>query len=436
MTKRMGHLAALGLVPLAFAALFLPASVFIIFVAYNCIIAALYAIDCFLTPNEKVIRISRQEDDKLYFKTTNRIEIKVKNTWSRPLKVTLKDELPDFHFAVCEENMAQLIAAGFEQTFFYTVTPNKRGAYTFPAVYVRYDGLLGLCRKYFSVEEPKEFKVYPNLKDLSKYRLIITKHRLLSSGQKRIPKRGMGFEFESLRDYVDGDDYRKINWAATARSSKLIVNQYEAEKNQPVYIVLDTGRAMSYSIRGYKKLDYSINAALILSDIVGQKGDNSGLMVFNTEVFAFKKPGKGEVHRNELMEALYHIEDSNMASDYAGAFGHLISVQKRRSIVFIFTDFETGEEARELMEAMPILSRTHVPVVILCINESLEKIAEGKKKDLRNTFNAAMAESLVEERKSLVRALNMRGVICIETHAENFAIDTVNQYLSLKERLA
>ena len=297
-------------------------------------------------------------------------------------------------------------------------------------------GPLGLCYRYFSLELAKEFKVYPNLGDLSKYRLIITKHRLLMNGQKRIPKRGMGFEFESLREYVPGDDYKKINWAGTARANKLIVNQYEAEKNQPVYILLDTGRAMSYSIRGYKKLDYSINAALILSDIVGQKGDNSGLMVFDTEVSTLLKPGKGSAHRNEMMEALYHITDSEMSSDYTGAFIHLLGVQKQRSIVFIFTDFETSEEAKELMEAVTVLARKHVPVVILCVNESLEKIAKGSSKDARGVFNEAMAESLLDERKFLVRSLNLRGAICLETYAENFAIDTVNQYLVLKDRFS
>ncbi|MCL2564761.1 MAG: DUF58 domain-containing protein [Defluviitaleaceae bacterium] len=436
MTKRMVYLAGLGLVFIGIAALLSPSLTFLTFIAYNGVILALYIIDYFLTPDSKVFTLTRQEDEKLYFKTTNIIEFKVKNSWSRKLKIEIKDELPDFHFKVSDENMEGEIPYGEERVFSYTVTPTKRGAYIFPAVYIRYDGILGLCRKYFSVDESKEFKVYPNLKDLSKYRLIITKHRLMASGQKRVPKRGMGFEFESLRDYVSGDDYRKINWAATARSNKFMVNQYEAEKNQPVYTLLDTGRAMSYSIRGYKKLDYAINATLILSDIVGQKGDNSGLMVFNTDVSVFIKPGKGDIHRNELMETLYHISDSNLSSDYAGAFLHLLKVQKRRSIVFIFTDFETGEEAKELMETIPILCRAHVPVVVLCVNESLEKIAGERGEGLRDTFNQAMAESLLEERKSLVRALNMRGVICLETYAENFAIDTLNQYLALKERLS
>ena len=244
----------------------------------------------------------------------------------------------------------------------------------------------------------------------------------------------MGTEFESLKEYVEGDDYRKINWMATARENKLIVNQYEAEKNQPVYILIDTGRSMSYSIRGYKKLDFSINAAIILSDIVNQKGDNSGLMIFNTEVSKIIPPGKGDSHRNEIMEALYHIEDTKLSSDYQGAFLELANRQKRRSIVFIFTDFETGEESKELIAAIPILSKRHVPVIITIENESLKAITLSDGNALKDTYNKAMAEELLLNRKNIIRSLNQSGILCIESPAEDFAINTVNQYLLLKQR--
>ena len=436
MTKRFVILVALGLVPLGFFVFASGGSAMLIFLSYNTLILALFVADFILTPSKNAVSVYRQADTKLYFKALNHIELKIKNNWTSNLKIEIKDDLPDWHFEIISRDMMKKVPPGEESIFSYEVLPKKRGAYTFNNVYVRYDGVLGLCKKYVTLNIPEEFKVYPNLKDLSKYRLIMQKHRLLTHGQKRITLRGNGSEFESLRDYVDGDDYRKINWMATARMNKLIVNQYEAEKNQPVYVLLDTGRSMSYSIKGYKKLDYSINAALILSDIVNQKGDNSGLLVFNTDIAGLVPAGKGEAHRNTLMEALYHVEDSNTVSDYHGAFFHLLSVQKRRSIVFIFTDFETTEEAKELLEAVPIISRRHVPVIVLTVNESLENIAKATGSTVQGIYNEAMAESLLAERKGIIRALNQRGVICLETYAENFAIDTVNQYLLLKERFS
>ena len=436
MTKRFLALVAFGLVPLGFFISAPAGSGLLIFLTYNALVLSLFAADLFLTPSKNAVIANRQADDKLYFKALNHVELTIRNNWTRKLKIEVKDDLPDWHFEIISQDLLKEVEPGEERIFSYDVIPKKRGAYIFNNVYIRYDGILGLCKKYVTLNIPEEFKVYPNLKDLGKYRLIMQKHRLLTHGQKRIPLRGNGSEFESLRDYVDGDDYRKINWMATARMNKLIVNQYEAEKNQPVYILLDTGRSMSYSIKGYKKLDYSINAALILSDIVNQKGDNSGLLVFNADISQLVPPGKGESHRNTLMEALYHVEDSNNVSDYHGAFFHLLNVQKRRSIVFIFTDFETTEEARELLEAVPIISRRHIPVVVLTVNESLETIAKSNGSNLQSVYNEAVAESLLAERKDIIRSLNQRGVICLETYAENFAIDTVNQYLSLKERFS
>ena len=436
MTKRFLYLVAIGLVPLAIFASAPGGSGLLIFISYNALILSLFVADLFLTPSKGAVAVYRQVDTKLYFKAANRIELKIKNNWTRTLKIEAKDDLPDWHFEIISQDMLKEVPAGEDSIFSYDVIPKKRGAYTFGQVFIRYSGILGLCKKYVALNIPEEFKVYPNLTDLGKYRLIMQKHRLLTHGQRRIPLRGNGSEFESLRDYVDGDDYRKINWMATARMNKLIINQYEAEKNQPVYILLDTGRSMSYSIKGFKKLDYSINAALILSDIVNQKGDNSGLLVFNTDISQIVPTGKGEAHRNALMEALYHVQDCNMVSDYHGAFFHLLNIQKRRSIVFIFTDFETTEEAKELLEAVPIISRRHLPVVVLTVNESLENIAKANASNIRSAYNEAMAESLLAERKGIIRSLNQRGVICLETYAENFAIDTVNQYLLLKERFS
>ncbi|MDR2899367.1 MAG: DUF58 domain-containing protein, partial [Clostridiales bacterium] len=415
MTKRCVILLILVLPIAGIAAFISNNTALTVFIILNALILGFYGADMFISPRSDVLDIKRSPEDKLYFKAENDICFTVKNNFTRTLNIEIKDAVPDWHFDVISENMKFKVAPGKESRFYYTVIPGKRGSFLFPDIFVRYDGVLGMCKKYFTVRSPMDYKVYPNLRNLSKYRLIIQKHRLLTNGQRRIPIRGLGSEFESLRDYVEGDDYRKVNWMATARENKLIINQFEAEKNQPVYMLLDSGRAMSYSIKGYKKLDYSINAALVLSDIVNQKGDNSGLMVFNTDVKALIPPGKGEAHRRKLMEALYHIEDTNMPSDYASAFYELINTQKRRSIVFIFTDFETTEEAQELILSVPIIAKRHVPVIILMVNESLEMLTRNTSTDTKGLFNEAMAESLIMERKKIIRALNQRGIMCVES---------------------
>jgi len=329
--------------------------------------------------------------------------------------------------------MKSAVKTDTEAVLRYIVRPTKRGAFLFPKVYGYVISGLGLCRLYFERDLPREYKVYPNLRDLSRYRLITQNKRLLPQGGRVIRLRGIGTEFESLREYVDGDDYRRINWMATARDNKIIVNQYQIEKNQPIFTLIDAGRPMSYSVKGYKKLDYAINAALILSDIINQQGDNSGLMVFDTAVHACILPGKGDVHRNRLMEALYHIQDTKSTSDYEGAFIELLNRQKRQGLAFLFTDFESPEQALELAANIQALKKRLTPFIILMENDSLNRMA-AEETDLSKpaVYQRAAAIEFLEKRKSMINNLNARGIACIESPAEEFALTAVNAYLKAR----
>ncbi|GHU51158.1 hypothetical protein AGMMS49975_03740 [Clostridia bacterium] len=431
LTKKFIYLAALGLLPLA-AITDKGAGVAVFFV-YNILILAAYLIDFFCTPRAKDIEITRTDYDKLYFKAENTIYFSVKNNSSYPLEVTLRDEIPDFHFRVIsEKEMFGIVPAFCERLFSYKVLPTKRGSFLFPRVYINYKGILGLCVKYAKRPLEIEYKVYPNLKDLSKYRLLLVKSMALENGRRIINVRGDGQEFESLREYADGDDFRKINWAVSARNSKFVINQYDVERNQPVFMFIDTGRPMSYMLKGYKKLDYAINAALILSDIVNRRGDNSGLVVFGTRVDSYTSAGKGAAHRNNLMETLYHIGDTLASSDYGTAFRTFLTRQKRRSIVFIFTDFETEIELSDLASQVRILARNHVPVVVLMKNDSVIKMSNNAAKDTPAMYSRSVANEYLSERAKLIRTLNLIGVMCVESDSENFALDTVNSYLKIK----
>ena len=406
----------------------------LLFVVYNAVCFGLLLLDYVLSPKGGTLLVRRDSEDTLYYKTENTITLFVLTNCRKSLQVRLRDDLPAWHFTRIGPDPAHTVYPGEEQAFTYTVLPTKRGSFMFNRVHLQMTGLLGLCTKTFFVQIPQEMKVYPNLTELSKYRLITQKNRLLEMGDRRIRLQGGGTEFESLRDYVEGDDFRKINWNNTARRNKLTVNRYEMEKNQPVLMLLDTGRPMSYTLKGYKKLDYAINAALMLSDIVNQKGDNSGLMVFDTSVQAVIMPGKGERHRNTLMETLYHVKETTHISNYDGVFRDLVAKQKRRSIVFIFTDFETLEEAKMLIGSIGIITRRHIPIIVLMKNESVRSIADSTDETLKGFYDKAMAQDILRERKNIMKALNARGVLCIETDAEKFALAAINTYLTVKNR--
>jgi Uncharacterized conserved protein (some members contain a von Willebrand factor type A (vWA) domain) len=405
-----------------------------VFILYNMLCITLLIIDYFISEDDKTLTIERFEEDSLSIYEEENISFTVYNKGQNPVYIELKDEIPDFHFKCENKIMSGLVAPREKKVFQYKVVPTKRGAFLFGALHIRYLGKLKLCMKQYKIKLDKEFKVYPNLKNLRKYRLGITNNRMLKQGQRNLRMLGKGTSFESLREYVPGDEYRKINWKATARGDKPIVNQYEPEKNQHVYIFVDTGRPMGYSVRGYRKLDMVVNTALVLSDVVNQNGDQSGLLLFNTEVNSMITPGKGVGHRNKILEALYHIESTKDTSNYEEAFYCFKRTERHRSIIFLFTDFETKEEADNIMKVLPVISRNNIVVIILIKNESVENIAKDKVKNVEQMFNKGVALELIEERRKMISILNRRGVLCIECEAEKLQLATVNKYIQVKNK--
>jgi uncharacterized protein (DUF58 family) len=431
-TKRFIYLLCLGILVLT-AGVLLNNSLSI-FIVYNLICAAMLLIDYFISPGEETILIERCGEEDLSIYEREAIGFEIYNKSDYKLYIELVDEVPEFHFKAEGKLMKGFIEPHEKKISQYFVTPTKRGAYSFKNVHVRYEGRLKLCMKQFKASLDKEYRVYPNLKNLRKYRMSITNNRQLKQGEKSLRMIGRGTSFESLREYVAGDEYRKINWQATARENKPIVNQYEPEKNQHVHIFIDTGRPMSYTVRGCRKLDLAVNTALVLSDIVNQNGDKSALLIFNTEVSNMLPPGKGAGHRNQMLQELYHIGYTNQTSNYDEAFYYFKRKERHRSIIFLFTDFETAEEAENMLKVLPVISKNNLVVIMLIRNESLEAIASQKIKTQQELFDKGVALELLEERKKIISLLNRRGIFCVECEAESVELNAINQYIRIKNK--
>lgn len=431
-TKRFIYLVSIGILLLIIGAVI--NNSLTIFIIYNLICGALLAADYFLTSDESAIEIKRCGSEKLSIYEKEAICFEVYNRSNHEIYIELKDEIPNFHFETEDKIMKGSVKPHEKKEFMYYVVPTKRGAFQFNNLHVKYEGKLKLCMKLFKVILTRDYKVYPNMKNLRKYRLSVCNNRQFKEGQRNLRTLGRGTAFESLREYVSGDEYRKINWQATARVNKPIINQYEPEKNQHVHILIDTGRPMSHTIRGNRKLDMVVNTALVLSDIVNQNGDQSGLMIFNTEVKNMIMPGKGSGHRNKMLEALYHIDHNNETSNYDDAFYHFKRKERHRSIVFLFTDFDTIEEAENMFKVLPVISKNNLVVIILIKDEKLEKISEQDIKNNVDLFNKGVALELIDERKKIINLLNRRGVFCIECPAEKVEYTAVNKYIQVKNR--
>lgn len=431
-TKRFIYLVSLGILILIFALLL--GNPLTIFILYNLVCIALYLVDYFISDGEDFIEIKRVGGEKLSIYEKEQISFEVYNKNHYPMHFELKDEMPDLYFTSDNKIMKGIVQPHEKKLFSYYVTPTKRGAYAFGNLHIRYEGKLKLCTKSIIMDLSKEYKIYPNLKNLRKYKLSITNNRVFKQGQRNLRMLGRGTSFESLREYVYGDEYRKINWKATARENKPIINLYEPEKNQHVHILIDTGRPMSYTIRGHRKLDMVVNTALVLSDMINQNGDQSALLLFNTEVNSMIMPGKGVEHRERMLEALYHIDGTNQTSNYDDAFYHLKKKERHRSIVFLFTDFETVEEAENMLKVLPIISRNNVVVIVLIRNESLEEIGSRQVKNTDDLFDKGVALELLEERHKIISLLNKRGVFCTECEAEKLELTVINKYIQVKNR--
>lgn len=405
-----------------------------VFIGYNLIVMSMLIFDYSRSSKEIFFGIERTGDDRLTLYEKGEIGFKFYNASRFPVDIELKDEIPEFHFQCDDPVMKATVAANTYKDFQYHVTPTKRGIFVFGHVYLRISSRFKLCARQYKINLSKPYKVYPEVKNVGKTKLRLRRNPMLMQGVKVLKIQGKGTSFESLREYVTGDEYKKINWKASARADKPIVNQYEPEKNQPVYIFVDTGRTMSYSVKGYRKLDMSVNTAILLSDIVNQNGDHSGLVTFNTEITHMIMADKGMQHREALIEALYDEQGTKATSNYEKVFYKFKEKEKNKSIIFMFTDFDTIEEAKEMMRLLPILARLHLVVIVLIKDEDTEEIVKGRSKDTDEIFNKAVALEILEDRRNIIRMLNMNNVFCIECPPEKLQIQVINKYLELRSK--
>ncbi|MCX7843192.1 MAG: DUF58 domain-containing protein [Clostridia bacterium] len=428
-SKRFALLVLAGVAPLVIGSLM--GWAFHIFIIYNSTILLLLILDFFLTPGPRNFEVSRQCEEKFSLGAENMVAIKVRNSSRYLLKAEFRDTVPNC-FKHEDVLLKIQLVPHHESIGIYAVVPQKRGQFSFGSIFCRYDGVLGLCSKSGSFAAGRDYKVYPNIRDLRRYTLSALKKSQLIQGVKKVKTYGMGTEFESLREYTEGDDYRKINWLATARAHKLIVNTYEPERNQQIFILLDASRVMNSEINFIKKLDYAINSSFLFADFAIRKGDNIGLLVFDSSVKRYIKPGKGMAHFQLIAENLYNVQENMVTADYKAALTYLNQNHKRRSLLLIFTELFNSEEALNLAVTLKSHAKNHMPVVITINDTRIEEKAESDVAELEDVFIKTAAIRFHEEREKVRRTLTESGVAAIDAPPDKLSIEVLNKYLSMK----
>lgn len=400
-------------------------------VAFVC---ALLLADWRLTPSPRAWQVTRRHDDRLSLATTNPIHLVLElRRGVSPVVVWVRDEPPAlFHVTATERILRSQVMPHLLQTFTYTVYPPRRGDYRFGDIHLRWESVLGLLRRQATFPGAEPVKVYPNLVDVKKYDLLLRQNRLWELGLRNARIFGSGTEFERLRDYLPDDEYRRINWKATARRGKPISVEYETERSQHLMVLLDVGRMMRSPVGDVAKLDYAINAVLLLAYVAAQKGDKIGLLAFADHVQLWVEPRSGKQQFHRLLEQLYRLESTPIEPDYAGAFSYFAVKQHKRSLVLVFTDLTGSITLDRLIAQMGRIRRQHLPLLVTMRDPTVQRLADQRIADSASLYQRTVAEQLLHERQLTMERLTQQGILTLDVPADQLSIAVVNQYLDLK----
>jgi uncharacterized protein (DUF58 family) len=371
--------------------------------------------------------------DRLSNGDQNAIRISFVNHYPLPVVLQVIDEIP-FQFQKRDFNFSLKLAPRQTREMEYTLRPTERGEYFFGKLNIYAQTILRLASRRYVFAENKEVATYPSFIQLRKYDLMAFSHNLSEFGLKRIRRIGHTMEFEQIKDYVRGDDVRTINWKATSKRNALMVNQYQDEKSQYVYQVIDTGRSMQMPFGGLSLLDYSVNSALALSNIVLKKNDKAGMFTFSTKVENYVAADRRSAQMEKLMGSLYRIHTDFKESDYSRLFVQVKQSVKQRSLLMLYTNFETLDSLRRQLPYLKNIAKYHLLIVVFFDNSELNELIDSPAKNIREVFDKVVAERFAFEKRLIVNELRKHGIQSILTQPENLTLAAINKYLELKAR--
>ena len=432
LTRRLLILLLGAAIPILISVVWPPA--LIVFGVYLAAVVLGAVADWAVTAAPAAFNINRINEDKLSLGAENLIQIQVQNRSVRPARIEVRDE-PPYRFPASATFLSATVPARSSTMLRYYLTPLRRGDYRFGSINVRLVGTLGLIVRQWAVKDSlAAVKVYPNLLEVRKYELLARRNQLAEAGLHAVRILGSGTEFERLRDYQKDDDFRKINWKATARRMKPITMEYETERSQNVMIMLDVGRHMMPPVGPLRKVDYAINTSLMLGYISALRGDRVGIVTFADKVIRYIQPRSGRGQFYTLLDALYNVESQPVEPDYAEAFQYLALRNRRRSLVVVFTDVQDAVSSRALINYLVQLSPHHLPVCVTMSDPNILGLAEQTPTSSATTYQKAVAQNLLNERREVLEILNRHGAITLDVPADKLTVSVINTYLEIKAR--
>lgn len=401
---------------------------------YDLLLLALAVVDWRLSKLPNTIRIERFINNRFAIGDANEIAVVITNESPNNRVFVVKDEFP-LQMELVGARQASLEVASFSAAkLIYNLKPLRRGKFEFGRIAVRYSSNLRLIWCQIEAYEKQIVKVYPNLRKAQEVELAALGAQSLVAAQRKSVRRGEGRDFESLREYVRGDELRHLSWTATARRGKLVTRQYQIERDQTILIALDAGRLMTGRIGNETKFDSSVQATLTLMSAAARGGDNVGIAIFGRKTQKFLPPKRGTNHFEAVLEALHDVEPEMVEPSYSRAFEFIAGNLKKRALVVILTDLIDEEGSKELINALKLLRPRHLPVITTIADRDLRTLVQDEPKSVKELFAQSVAEEILQQRETALKKIEALGGLALDVTARTLAPSLLETYLRVKER--
>lgn len=371
--------------------------------------------------------------EKLSNGDENPIKIQIKNYYNFKITAQVIDEIP-FQFQKRDFRVQRKINTNATDLYQYFLRPTARGEYSFGNLNVYVASPLGLISKRYTFANNQLVPTYPSYMQLQKFDLMAFSKNVFQFGLKKIRRIGHTMEFEQIKDYVPGDDIRTINWKATAKRNHIMVNQFQDEKSQSVYMVIDKGRVMQMPFNGLSLLDYATNATLVLSNVILKKQDRAGMFTFSKKIENRVVAEKRQNQMQLIMESLYNIQTDFFESDFSRLYVAIKKNVTHRSLFVLYTNFETLDGLHRQLPYLKGIAKNHLLIVVFFKNTELNAIVNKKATTTQEIYDKVIAEKFIFEKKLIVNELRKYGIYSVLTEPESLTLDTINKYLEIKAR--
>jgi uncharacterized protein (DUF58 family) len=423
----LGNIAAL-LCSYVFPALYTVSIVFFL------IIILFFIFDIIILFSVKTgIEASRIAPERFSNGDENPVKINISNFYLFSIQTKIIDEIP-FQFQIRNFEIRKKIKASSNESLQYYLRPVARGEYHFGSLKVFVASPLGIISKRYVFEKGKMVPTFPSFMQLQKYDLMAFSNHLVQYGVKKIRRIGHSLEFEQIKEYTQGDDIRTLNWKATSKKNQLMVNQFQDEKSQSVYMIIDKGRTMRMPFNGLSLMDYAINATLVLSNVILKKQDKAGMFAFSKKVDNRVVAEKRSVQMQNILQSLYNIKTDFFESDFSRLYVDVKTNIKQRSLLVLFTNFETIENLKNQLPYLKGIAKNHLLVVVFFDNTELNDLISNKAANIQEIYDKIIAEKFAFEKRLIVSELKKHGIYSVLTQPENLTLDTINKYLEIKSR--